>query len=264
MALKLGVNGACGRMGQRIVALAREDPEWEVAAALESSGHPRLGDDIGEIAGLGTIGVKVASELHASLDVMIDFSVPEAAVAVARLCADRQVPLVMATTGLSAAQRSEVEACAHETPILIAPNLSLAVNLLMKLVGDAATVLKHHPGGADVEIIERHHRQKVDAPSGTALRFGQIVAEAMGQTSHVHGRHGHPGARPREEIGYHALRVGDDVGQHTIVFGLMGETLELTHRAHTRDCYARGALAAAKYLISQGAGLHSMAEVVGF
>jgi 4-hydroxy-tetrahydrodipicolinate reductase len=263
MAIQLGVNGACGRMGQRIVALAHEDTDLELAAALESPEHPRLGADIGQVAGLGTLGVKVASELHVPLDVMIDFSVPEGAVAAAQRCAERSLPLVMATTGLSAAQRAEVEACAHYAPILIAPNLSLAVNLLMKLVGHAAAALKNHPGGADVEIVERHHRQKADAPSGTALRFGQIVAEVMGQTSHVHGRHGRPGARPRDEIGYHALRVGDDVGQHTIVFGLMGETLELAHRAHTRDCYARGALAAAKYLVTQRPGLYSMADVIG-
>ena len=264
MGIKLGVNGACGRMGLRIVALAYEDPELDVAAALESADHPRLGADIGEVAGLGKLGVEVVSELHTPLDVMIDFSLPAAAVAAARTCAQREVPLVMATTGLSASQRAEAEECAHETAILMSPNLSIAVNLLMKLVHDAATALKDSADGADVEIIERHHRFKVDAPSGTALRFGHIVAEAMGQTRHAHGRHGHPGARPQDEIGYHALRVGDDAGQHTIVFGLMGETLELTHRAHTRDCYARGALTAAKYLISQGAGLYSMADVVGF
>lgn len=263
MGIKVGVNGACGRMGQRIVALAHDDPELDVAAALEASAHPKLGADIGEVIGLGAIGVKVACELHAPIEVMIDFSLPDAAVAAAMTCAERKVPLVMATTGLSATQRQTVEECAHDTAILMAPNLSLAVNLLMKLVRDAAAALQHYPEGADVEIVERHHRFKVDAPSGTALRFGQIVADAMGQTREAHGRHGHPGARPRDEIGYHALRVGDDVGQHTIVFGLMGETLEFTHRAHTRDCYARGALVAAKYLLSRGAGMYSMADVVG-
>jgi 4-hydroxy-tetrahydrodipicolinate reductase len=133
----------------------------------------------------------------------------------------------------------------------------------MKLVGDAGRVLKQHPQGVDVEIVERHHRYKVDAPSGTALKFGDVVAQAMGQDQHVHGRHGNTGERPRNEIGYHALRVGDNVGEHTIVFGLIGETIEITVRGQSRDSYAAGALAAAKFLVAQGAGLYSMDDVLG-
>jgi 4-hydroxy-tetrahydrodipicolinate reductase len=140
--------------------------------------------------------------------------------------------------------------------------MSLAVNVAMNLVRKAAQVLRGVPDGVDVEVIERHHRFKEDAPSGTALRFGQIVAEEMRQSNHVHGRHGRPGARPRDEIGYHALRVGDNVGEHTIVFGLMGETLEVTVRGHTRDSYAYGALAAAKFLATRKPGLYSMADVL--
>ncbi len=149
------------------------------------------------------------------------------------------------------------------TPILMAPSMSMAVNLVMKLVADAARVLRNNVDGVDVEIIERHHRFKEDAPSGTALRFGQIVAEQMGQTKHVHGREGRTGKRPLNEIGYHALRTGDNVGEHTIVFGLMGETIDLTVKGHTRDSYAYGALAAAKFLVGKGAGLYSMADVLG-
>lgn len=263
MGIKVGINGACGRMGQRIAALVVEDPELDVAAALEFAGHPRIGSDIGDVAGLGPLGVPVTAELDDPVDVMIDFSLPEATVAMARTCAARQIPLVIATTGLSPDQRSDVLECAHETAVLMAPNMSLAVNLLMKLVRETAEALKDNADGVDVEIVERHHRFKVDAPSGTALRFGEIVSGVMGQSRHTHGRHGRPGARPREEIGYHALRTGDNVGEHTIVFGLMGETLELTHRAHTRDCYARGAVAAGKFLVRQGAGHYSMADVLG-
>ena len=155
-------------------------------------------------------------------------------------------------------------AASQVTPLLMAPSMSLAVNLTMKLVREAARALRAIPDGVDVEIIERHHRFKEDAPSGTALHFGKIVAEEMGQTEHVHGRHGRPGLRPHNEIGYHALRTGDNVGEHTIVFGLLGETIDLTVRGHTRDSYAYGAIAAAKFLATQKAGLYSMTDVLGF
>jgi 4-hydroxy-tetrahydrodipicolinate reductase len=170
----------------------------------------------------------------------------------------------VATTGLEGANRESVLAAAQVTPVLISPSMSLAVNLAMKLVREAARVLRQVPEGVDVEVIERHHRFKEDAPSGTALKFGQIVAEEMGQTEHVHGRHGRPGPRPRREIGYHALRTGDNVGEHTIVFGMLGETIDLTVRGHTRDSYAYGALAAAKFLATKKPGLYSMADVLGF
>jgi 4-hydroxy-tetrahydrodipicolinate reductase len=170
----------------------------------------------------------------------------------------------MGTTGLSAAQQQKVAAAAAAIPLLQAPNMSVAVNLAMKLAEVAARALRDHPSGADVEIIERHHRFKEDAPSGTALKFGQIIAAAMGQTVHRHGREGRPGARPHGEIGYHAVRTGDNPGEHTIVFGLLGETIELTIRATSRDCYAHGALAAAKFLAGKPPGLYTMQDVLGF
>ncbi len=154
-------------------------------------------------------------------------------------------------------------AASQLTPLILAPNMSLAVNLTMKLVREAAKALRSYPPGVDVEIIERHHRFKEDAPSGTALAFGKIVAEEMGQTSHVHGRHGRPGKRPPNEIGYHAVRVGDNVGEHTIVFGLIGETIDLHVRGQSRDSYAMGALAAAKFLVAKRPGLYTMADVLG-
>jgi len=181
--------------------------------------------------------------------------------AVLPTCIARQIPLIVATTGHTPAQRQEIEAAAHQTALLMAPNMSLAVNLLMKLVGQAAASLKDR--GFDVEILERHHRFKKDSPSGTALHFARIIQESMGQSQYRHGREGLVGERPHHEIGIHAVRVGDNVGEHTVVFSTLGETLELTIRAHTRDCYARGALQAAKFLATKGAGRYTMNDVLG-
>ncbi len=261
--IRIGVNGAAGRMGQRIVALAHQDDDLCVAAALESANHPQLGADAGELAGIGTIGVPVQSELGDRVDVVIDFSTPDGMTAIAQVCGERQIALVGATTGLTPEQRETVLAASHTTALLLAPNMSIAVNLAMKLAREAARVLKSLPAGVDVEIIERHHRFKEDAPSGTALKFGEVIAEEMSQTEHVHGRHGRPGPRPRCEIGYHALRTGDNVGEHTIVFGMMGETMDLTVRGHSRDSYAYGALAAAKFLVAKKPGLYSIDDALG-
>jgi 4-hydroxy-tetrahydrodipicolinate reductase len=261
--ISLAINGAAGRMGQRIVAMAHAADELRVVAALESAASPHLGRDAGEVAGVGKIGVEISSELRLHPDVVIDFSLPEGLLAITATCEQRQIPLVAATTGLSEEQKQAVLAAAQTTPLLFAPSMSLAVNLAMKLVGEAAAALKDLQGGVDVEIIERHHRFKEDAPSGTALKFGEIVAEQMGLTRHVHGREGKTGQRPRDEIGYHALRTGDNVGEHQIVFGMLGETLEVYVRGHTRDSYAYGALAAARFLVKQRPGLYTMADVLG-
>ncbi len=263
MSLRIGVNGAGGRMGQRIVLLVMQDPELTLVAALESPASPLLGRDAGELAGAGNSGVKISNTLDVVVDVIIDFSTPAGLEAIVELCEDRRIPLVVATTGISPSQKEAVLTAAQTTPILMAPSMSMAVNLVMKLVAEAARVLKNNVDGVDVEIIERHHRFKEDAPSGTALQFGRIVAEEMGQTHHVHGREGRIGQRPHAEIGYHALRTGDNVGEHTIVFGMMGETIDLTVRGHTRDSYAYGALTAAKFLVQKGAGLYSMSDVLG-
>jgi 4-hydroxy-tetrahydrodipicolinate reductase len=264
MTPSFGVHGACGRMGQRIIELARDDKELVLGAALESEGHPQLGRDIGEIIGMGAIDVPLRAEISVDqlLDVIIDFSLPEGTMAILPVCVARRIPLIVATTGHSAKQRAEIEEAAHETAILMAPNMSLAVNLLMKLVDQAAVALKDR--GFDVEILERHHRFKTDSPSGTALHFARIIQDAMGQTQLRHGREGLVGNRPSHEIGIHAIRVGDNVGEHTIVFSTLGETLELSHRAHTRDCYARGALQAAKFLANKPAGRYTMNDVLGF
>jgi 4-hydroxy-tetrahydrodipicolinate reductase len=263
MKIIIGVNGCCGRMGKRIVQLAHEDSELTIGAALEFPAHSDQGKDVGEVAGLGKIGVPVSMCLPADhrLDVMIDFSTPEGTQAALSVCVPRRIPLVVATTGFTADQRREIEEAAHETAILMAPNMSLAVNVLMSLVQRAAELLRDK--NFDVEILERHHRFKKDSPSGTALHFAKIVQDAMGQTELRHGREGLVGERPRHEIGVHAIRVGDNVGEHTILFSTLGETLELTHRAHARDCYVRGALQAAKFLANRPAGRYTMKDVLG-
>jgi 4-hydroxy-tetrahydrodipicolinate reductase len=247
-------------MGQRLVALASADSELSIVAAIDAPHHPRLGEDAGVVAGVKAIGVGLSADFEATADVMIDFSLPAAAEKIVETCRQRRIPLVVATTGLSEAQVGRLKEAAREIPLLWAANMSLAVNLTMKLAEMAARALKDRE--TDVEIVERHHRLKEDAPSGTALRFGQIIAGVMGQTVHRHGRQGRPGRRPHDEIGYHAIRTGDNPGEHTIIFGLPGETIELTVRATNRDCYAAGALAAAKFLVGRPPGMYGMNEVL--
>ena len=259
--LRVAIHGAAGRMGQRLVALAAADDELKVVAAIESASHPRLGEDAGMVAGVGNLDVPLSAELKAEVDVVVDFSVAEAIDGILEICGQRNLPLVVATTALSPMQIEQLSDVAENIPLLWAPNMSLAVNLTMKLAGIAAESLKD--SDADVEILERHHRFKEDSPSGTALKFGQIIAAAMGQTNHCHGRHGRPGQRPHDEIGYHAIRTGDNPGEHTIVFGLLGETVELTVRATYRDCYALGALAGAKFLAHKPVGMYGMNDVLG-
>jgi 4-hydroxy-tetrahydrodipicolinate reductase len=259
----IGINGAAGRMGQRLVALAHDDKALSLGLALESPNHPKLGQDAGEVAGVGHIGVPLRANLGANerLDVLIDFSTPEGTAAALVVCVPRRIPLVVATTGHTQEERETIEAAAHDTAVLMSPNMSLAVNVLFQLTKEAARLLRGK--GFDVEIVERHHRFKKDSPSGTALHFARLVQEGMGQTELRHGREGIVGERPPTEIGIHALRVGDNVGEHTIVFSTLGETMELVHKGHTRDSYARGALEAAKFLAGKAAGRYTMNDVLG-
>jgi 4-hydroxy-tetrahydrodipicolinate reductase len=261
--MKIAVHGAAGRMGQRVTALASQNPRYEIVAALESANHPALGKDAGLLAAVGEIDVPLGVVGESDADVVIDFSVPDAAIAVVAHCLESMKPLVIATTGLDAEQQQFVRKAAQKIPIVWAPSMSTAVNVAMKLTRIAAEALRNLPSGVDVEIIERHHRFKEDSPSGTALRFGQIVSEAMGQTGAVHGREGRHGKRPQSEIGYHAVRAGDNPGEHTIIFGMLGETLELRVAASNRDCYAQGALLAAEWLIGKPPGLYGMNDVLG-
>lgn len=261
--MKIAVHGAAGRMGQRVTAVACQNPRYRVVAALESANHPALGQDAGLIAGVKSLNVPIGVVGESDADVVIDFSVPAAAVAVTKHCLDFKKPLVIATTGLEAEQQQFIRDAARVIPIVWAPSMSTAVNVAMKLTEIAAQSLKELPTGVDVEIIERHHRFKEDSPSGTALRFGQIVSEQMGQTGHIHGRQGRPGKRPQNEIGYHAIRAGDNPGEHTIIFGMLGEVLEIRVAASNRDCYAQGALLAAEWILDKPPGLYSMNDVLG-
>lgn len=260
----LAIHGAAGRMGQRLVALASQDNDFQIVAALDNFSHPAYGQDAGLLAGVKALDVPLSAAWpEAVVDVAIDFSIPAACSAAVRHCHEQHIPLVVATTGLSPAQIAEIEEASQDIAICWAPSMSLAVNLTMKLTEQAAQALRHVPNGVDVEIIERHHRFKEDAPSGTALKFGEIIAHEMGLTEHVHGRQGQCGQRTSSEIGYHAVRTGDNPGEHTIVFGLLGEVIELRVAASNRDCYASGALAAAKFLLGKPAGLYNMFDVLG-
>jgi 4-hydroxy-tetrahydrodipicolinate reductase len=262
--IRLVVHGAAGRMGQRVIACASSDSTpWNLVAAIERAGHPKSGADAGTLAGIPPAGVAVSAGWTCPADVVIDFSLPEAVAGIAAKCVQAGVPLVVATTGLDESARRAIAEAAQKIAVLQSPSMSLAVNIAMDLVGRAGALLRRVGSRADVEIIECHHRHKEDSPSGTALKFGEIVQAAMGQTRAAHGREGRPGARPADEIGYHAVRAGDNPGEHTILFGLEGESLSLNVRATNRDCYAQGALAAAAFLVGKPAGLYSMRDVLG-
>jgi 4-hydroxy-tetrahydrodipicolinate reductase len=248
-------------MGMRLIQLITEDPAARLACAIERSGHPRLGEDAGSLASLGPLGIALSTlgELSGQIDAMIDFSHPAAVLGLARFCEQGKIPLVVGTTGFDAEQRKQLMAVSAAIPLLVSPNMSRAVNLLMRLVGEAARALG---GEADIEIIERHHHLKKDAPSGTALRLAEIAGAATGIDRFVHGREGQVGERSHQEIGIHAVRAGDEPGDHTVVFGLRGESLELRHRALNRDGFARGAVDAAKFLAAKAPGVYSMADVL--
>ncbi len=250
-------------MGQRIVALATADSELEVVAALDHPQNPQIGKDAGELAGIGLLKLPVLGELplHCSADCIIDFSSPEGTMAILSTAINRKIPMVIATTGHTKEQRDEILSAGHQTAILHSPNLSLVVNVLFQLTRQTGKALAGK--GFDVEIIEKHHRFKKDSPSGTALHFAKIVQQEMGQKEFRHGREGLLGERPADEIGIHAIRAGDHVGEHRILFSALGETLELVHHSTSRDSYVHGALAAAKFLAGKGAGLYSMNDVLG-
>lgn len=258
--LSIAVFGATGRMGTRIIQLLSEDPSLRLGGAIDRPGHPKLGQDAGELVGVETLGVALSSELpDRDIDVVIDFTSPQATVSLVKKCASARVPLVIGTTGFETEQRREIESYSSQIPVFLSANFSKAVNLLFKLAGEAAKALGQ---SADIEIFERHHHFKKDAPSGTALKIADVVASAIGSTAFVHGRSGLTGERPKGEIGIHALRTGDNPGEHTVVFGLMGECLELSHRALNRDGFARGALDAAKFLAGKSPGLYSMQDLL--
>lgn len=266
--MRLAVHGAAGRMGRRVVALAADDPAFRLVAAIEQPEHNCIGQDAGTLAGCSEVKVPVSSPWPDAIDVVIDFSLPGAVENVVEHSRQAGAALVMATTGLTDAHHQLLRSASEHIAIVWAPSMSLAVNLTMKLAQQTTRALKDIAGGLDIEIIERHHRFKEDAPSGTALKFGELIEDAYRSDSsppamqHIHGREGKTGARTRNEIGYHAIRTGDNPGEHTIVFGMLGETIELKVAASNRDCYAAGALAAAKWLDGKPPGLYSMFDVL--
>jgi 4-hydroxy-tetrahydrodipicolinate reductase len=260
------IAGAAGRMGSRLVALAQDEKELRLVGALEAPGHPALLQDAGDLAGVGKIGVPITADPEGVMGrdrILIEFSIPDASLGHLRMAARQGGRAVIGTTGFAGAQREEIERLAREIPILLSPNMSVAVNVAFRVLGEMARLLGED---YDVEITEVHHRFKKDAPSGTAARMAEIVAKALGRDLTkvgVYGRHGLPGARTQHEIGIHSVRSGDSVGEHTVSFASLGERLELTHRALNRDTYVRGALRAARFIAQAKPGLYSMADVLG-
>jgi 4-hydroxy-tetrahydrodipicolinate reductase len=266
MALGLIVCGIGGRMGGAVARAARESTAVKLAAAIDRPGSSRLGKDAGEIAGAGHLGVEIDDRIEPHLranTVIIDFTTPEASLGYARAAEKRRIPIVVATTGFTPVQSAEIKRCARRAPVLVAANTSLGVNVLISLLGTAAKMLGDD---YDVEIVEAHHRFKKDAPSGTALALGRSVATALKRdldSVGVHGREGIVGERSKKEIALLSVRAGDIVGEHTVIFGGVGERLEFIHRAHSRDTFARGAIRAAQWLAQQKPGLYGMQDVLG-
>ena len=260
--IRLAVAGAAGRMGSRIIALARGDQRFAVVAALEKAGHPNLGRDTGEAAGTGRTGLLVQDRPEADFDVLIDFSQPAGTIYWLERCLAGKRPIVIGTTGHSRDQLARMDQAAAVIPVLKASNMSVAVNLMFKLAGQVALALGDD---YDVEIVETHHRFKVDAPSGTAASLRDAIIKATGgdlEQDVVYGRQGDTGKRPGRQIGMHSLRIGDTVGEHEVHFGNLGETLVLKHTAHTRDTFAAGALRAAAWLVGKPPGRYDMQNVL--
>jgi len=263
---RVAINGAAGRMGKALIRAVVEHEQLALGTAIERAGSEAVGKDAGEIAGVEAAGVELTDNARTAtgdFDVAIDFTRPEATLALVEICREQGKAVVIGTTGLSAEQKETVAASAGGIPIVLAPNMSVGVNLTLKLLETAARVLGD---SVDIEIVEAHHRHKVDAPSGTALAMGEAVAGALGrdlQKVAVSGRDGHTGERTRGEIGFSAIRAGDIVGEHTVMFAAEGERVEISHKASDRAIFSRGAARAAAWVSRQEAGLYSMADVLG-
>jgi 4-hydroxy-tetrahydrodipicolinate reductase len=261
-AIKIAITGACGRMGKRLVALSRADKALLLVAAIDRADSPELSKDAGEAAGIGPIGIPTTSDLRPTPDVLIDFTAPTAMRHWLKTCRDRDIAMVIGTTGLKDKDHAAIDVASAHIPILQAPNMSVGVNVLLKLAAIAAAGLGED---YDVEIVEGHHRFKKDAPSGTAWALADAVLQAMGKTRKalVHGRQGDDVPRQAGQVGMHALRMGDEVGRHTVYFAALGERVELGHVATNRDTFALGALRAAKWIVGQKPGRYGMADVLG-
>lgn len=264
--IKAIVAGAGGRMGGRLIHMLEGAQGIVLAGAFEKAGHPAVGKDVGEVVGLPGKNIKIAASLAEVLplgDVLIDFTHPEVSLEHLQVAAPAGKAVVIGTTGFAAAQIDEIKKLAQKTRVVLAPNMSVGVNLMFKVVADIAQILS---SGYDVEIVEAHHRLKKDAPSGTAMKLAQVIAGALKRNLDevaVYERKGMIGQRTDAEIGIQTVRAGDIVGEHTVMFGGIGERLEIIHRAHNRDNFARGAVRAAQWIVSQPQGLYDMQDVLG-
>jgi 4-hydroxy-tetrahydrodipicolinate reductase len=264
--IRIAVIGAAGRMGRNLVDAVHQAEGVALGAAVVRPGSTLVGSDAGEMAGVGPLGVAIADSLEAvcdDFDVLIDFTLPEATVQNLEFCRTAGKGIVIGTTGLAEQQRQAITEAATDIGVVFAPNMSVGVNLCLKLLDMAARVLGDD---VDIEVIEAHHRHKVDAPSGTALRMGEVVANALGrdlQECAVYGREGQTGERDRKTIGFETIRAGDIVGEHTVMFAGIGERVEITHKASSRMTFAKGAVRAATWLCARGKGLYDMQDVLG-
>ncbi len=263
--LRIAIAGASGRMGRMLIEAVQNAPDAVLAGALDVPSSPALGLDATAFLGVNS-GVTITSDLHAGLNgaqYLIDFTRPEGTIAHLRVCRELGVKLIVGTTGFSDEQKAEINEAARSIGIVVSPNMAVGVNVVFKLLAQAAKALKE---GYDIEIIETHHRHKVDAPSGTALKMGEVVAEAVGRDLKecaVYGREGVTGERDPSTIGFATIRGGDVVGDHTVLFAGIGERIEITHKSSSRVTYAQGSLRAARFLAGQPHGLFSMDDVLG-
>jgi 4-hydroxy-tetrahydrodipicolinate reductase len=250
-------------MGKRIVAIAAETAKFDIIAAIDHPEHADIGTDAGILAGVGEIGTKLTSAFPEDGDVIIDFSMPQAADKTMDFCDEKGVALVIGTTGLSESQLERIRAIAKKNPVIQGTNMGVGMNVLFKLAGQTAKMLGEE---YDIEIVEAHHRFKKDAPSGSALTLAENIAAATSQPYPdclVHGRQGLDSLREKGTIGMHAIRAGDITGEHSVIFSTLGETITISHSAHNRDNFVRGAIRAALWLVDKDAGLYSMADVLG-
>jgi len=266
MATQIAINGAAGRMGRCLIQAVAQTEGLELSAAIDRADSSLIGADAGELAGVGKLGVAISSDVAEATkvsDVIIDFTLPEVTMALLPLCVANQCRPVIGTTGFDDTQKQAIDKAAEQVAVILAPNMSVGVNLSLKLLDMAARVLGDD---VDIEIIEAHHRHKVDAPSGTALRMGEVVADALGRDLKkcaVYGREGRTGERDRETIGFATVRAGDVVGDHTVLFAAEGERVEITHKASSRMTFALGAMRASSWLMSYQSGLFDMQDVLG-
>ena len=262
---RIAIAGASGRMGQMLIEATRAAPDCVLAGALDIASSPAIGRDAGAFLGFDS-GVAITSDLRAGLSqaqVLIDFTRPEGTLEHLRMCRELGVKLVIGTTGFSDAQKAEIAAAARDVAIMMAPNMSVGVNVTLKLLDMAARALAT---GYDIEIIEAHHRHKVDAPSGTALKMGEVIAGALGRDLKecaVYAREGVTGERDPSSIGFATIRGGDIVGDHTVLFAGTGERIEISHKSSSRATYAQGSLRAARFLAGKSSGLFDMFDVLG-